>query len=360
MNTTSTDPRIPLVPINNSHSSDCFHPSGPTREEQVGTHFVETAPLMFDKQFDLLTLSQNYLMLGDGTIDNSDSIDPDISLKAFYLEIDGAVHQISVEGSHGTEFKPLTMSGKDLISSALILKFYNRNVAFKLGDINVEAHVNIAGTCIPELGTVVLKVTKFKVVSINGQHRDVDILPINISDIVDKIDAGGLVGYDLKAYRVNYNRRTRYQIPPALLSESVSELGLATSEDSCVAVSDNELKSTKSIHEFMTTLAAIMVNDPEYLWSWHCNIVMANMDAGGNKETAMEGSARFLQILCGVDIRQNPHYVQDLANIETYKQAAELLKPKRGSTSCIFQIDEAAFFKEGPGHTVSDLFKSGE
>lgn len=61
----------------------------------------------------------------------------------------------------------------------------------------------------------------------------------------------------------------------------------------------------------MATVIAAMQADPEYAWSWHCNIAMAFVDAGGDYYTANQGAARFMKLLANVepayDLPAAPH-----------------------------------------------------
>lgn len=41
--------------------------------------------------------------------------------------------------------------------------------------------------------------------------------------------------------------------------------------------------------------------DPDYAWSWHCNIAMGFVDAGGDTYTANQGAARFMRTLAQVE-----------------------------------------------------------
>lgn len=64
----------------------------------------------------------------------------------------------------------------------------------------------------------------------------------------------------------------------------------------------------KRVPEAVKTLCETLRVDPELAWAWHCNITMMAQDAGSPRAVADEGSARFLQLLAGVDIRKHPHF----------------------------------------------------
>ena len=54
------------------------------------------------------------------------------------------------------------------------------------------------------------------------------------------------------------------------------------------------------IHQAVQTVIQAMQYDPDYAWGWHCNIAMAFVDAGGDRYTANQGAARFLEMFAKV------------------------------------------------------------
>lgn len=64
------------------------------------------------------------------------------------------------------------------------------------------------------------------------------------------------------------------------------------------------LASTQQAEEVPAAMKVVleaMRSDPDYAWSWHCNVAMAFVDAGGDHYTANQGAARFMQLLAGVE-----------------------------------------------------------
>ena len=56
-----------------------------------------------------------------------------------------------------------------------------------------------------------------------------------------------------------------------------------------------------SLPEAMQVVLDAMRTDPDYAWSWHCNVAMGFVDAGGDTYTANQGAARFMRILANVE-----------------------------------------------------------
>lgn len=43
---------------------------------------------------------------------------------------------------------------------------------------------------------------------------------------------------------------------------------------------------------------------PDFAWAWHCNIAMAFVDEGGDRDTANRAASRFMQQAFGVKTRE--------------------------------------------------------
>jgi hypothetical protein len=56
----------------------------------------------------------------------------------------------------------------------------------------------------------------------------------------------------------------------------------------------------EQIAQAVQTVIQAMQDDPGYAWAWHCNIAMAFVDAGGDRYTANQGAARFLEMFAKV------------------------------------------------------------
>ncbi len=64
----------------------------------------------------------------------------------------------------------------------------------------------------------------------------------------------------------------------------------------------------------MQQLTAALQADPDYAWSWHCNLAMPVMDVTGvTHRVANEAGARLMRHLFDIDITKHPHYQVDTA-----------------------------------------------
>ena len=55
------------------------------------------------------------------------------------------------------------------------------------------------------------------------------------------------------------------------------------------------------VPDAIKTVIEAMQADSDYAWSWHCNIAMAFVDAGGDHYTGNQGAARFMRMLANVE-----------------------------------------------------------
>lgn len=63
-----------------------------------------------------------------------------------------------------------------------------------------------------------------------------------------------------------------------------------------------------NVKEAMRILSAAIKSDPEYAWSWHCNIAMAARDEGLTHKAANLAAARFMYSAFGVDTLESEQY----------------------------------------------------
>ena len=68
-----------------------------------------------------------------------------------------------------------------------------------------------------------------------------------------------------------------------------------------VADDEQQEQQPPDVPAAMRTVIAAMKDDPEYAWSWHCNVAMAFVDEGGDRYTANQAAARFMRALAGVE-----------------------------------------------------------
>lgn len=64
-----------------------------------------------------------------------------------------------------------------------------------------------------------------------------------------------------------------------------------------------------TVTEAFDTFRTKMRDDPEYAWSWHCNLAMPIKDSTGiSHEAANKAAAHLMQHLFAIDTSTNEHY----------------------------------------------------
>lgn len=63
-----------------------------------------------------------------------------------------------------------------------------------------------------------------------------------------------------------------------------------------------------TVPDAMNVVIAALRDDPDYAWSWHCNVAMAAFDEGLSHYAANKAAARFLRALAGVETTEHPGF----------------------------------------------------
>jgi hypothetical protein len=64
------------------------------------------------------------------------------------------------------------------------------------------------------------------------------------------------------------------------------------------------MTETNQVAAAMQTISDAMRADPDYAWTWHCNVAMAARDAGAPSPEAQAQAAQFMRNAFGVDTSQ--------------------------------------------------------
>lgn len=217
-----------VIPVYRAESADKFvdtNDVAPTTVSINGVNF-ETAPLKMGVDVDLLGISQNAALLKAGTLDQTDALDPCIRIKNLYLKADGNVIKLDnitylttanfVPAPQGDAKEmilafnvnslPLTKNTKKGDGSALT----GALAAIKTNEWVVRLKMVVTGNCNVQVANTSVNSSGVTVSAINDKDRNpVDMTQGEGKAIVDAIKAGELIGFDLKAFRTNSNKRTR-------------------------------------------------------------------------------------------------------------------------------------------------------
>jgi hypothetical protein len=228
-----------IYPVYTSASSGLFVDSQTIAPTTVNVENVsiQTAPLATGKKFSLLGISQTEQLLQAGMMDVTDSIEPAMNLENVYVQFTSTVN--------GTTYTDvIKFSTKELPYAnfvynpqqnyrIMVLNFrtssmlMNQNIttvdgsaptnpflqALVQGDYALRMDCEVTGNCNVELGDTVVygnSISLNSLVDANG--NPIDLTSGVGQQIMEGINSGEIVGYDLYAWRSNLNRRQRGQL----------------------------------------------------------------------------------------------------------------------------------------------------
>lgn len=228
-----------IYPVYTSASSGLFVDSSTIAPTTVNVENVsiQTAPLAVGKKFSLLGASQTEQLLQAGMMDVTDSIEPAMDLENVYIQFSSIVN--------GTTYTDvIKFSTKELPYAnfiynpqqnyrIMVLNFrtssmlMNQNVttvdgtaptnpflqALVNGSYALRMDCEVNGNCNVELGDTVVygnSISLNSLVDANG--NPIDLTSGVGQQIMEGINSGEIVGYDLFAWRSNLNRRQRGQL----------------------------------------------------------------------------------------------------------------------------------------------------
>ena len=221
-----------IVPVFRAQAADKFVDAAviPSFTISLEGEAIETAPLVVGKKVDLLGLSQTETLLSAGIMDQTDAIDPSVSLHNVYLLSNGAagdVLKISTLNlplanfTYSTQNNYRTMSLNFQTTSVLV----NKNTLQADGsalvdfagivtnDLIVRLELMLNGTINIETGECSVFANLLGVYDVKDSSGNLlDLASAPASDVVTAVDATVIAGYDLQAYRTNMNRRQRGQL----------------------------------------------------------------------------------------------------------------------------------------------------
>ena len=189
---------------------------------------ITTAPLAVGARFDLLALSQTDALIANGLMDPSDSVDPAVELENIYVTVGDDRLRLKVNGLAGANFvySPQDLHRVQRMNFTTNGVMLNKNTkqadasalvdlaAIVTSDVVVYLRVGMYGEINVEQGDTqvhALEITVDRVVNpVTGQDIPLGAAPA--AGIVTAFAGAKIVGYDLRAYRSNLNRRQRGQL----------------------------------------------------------------------------------------------------------------------------------------------------
>lgn len=188
-----------------------------------GNNF-KTAPYRTGVEIGIIGLSQTDAQLAGGSANQTDTLDPAISLENLYIKAGNDVLKIGVYGRQGANFTYAQQDrGEDrrlnFDSKYIVLtKDTKQADGSALGDLSILAtkelsvvlNVGVNGTANTEFGSVAVYHNRVAVIRV--LDKDGNVLPTTSADYQDVVAAfanAKVEGYDLRAYKTNVNLRER-------------------------------------------------------------------------------------------------------------------------------------------------------
>ena len=186
---------------------------------------VTTAPLAVGKAFSLLGISQRDALIANGTLDITDSIDTARLVTAYVKTAAGDVIAVDVSDLSGSDFE-YTIQGN---TRKLNLNFKTASVKVTATTTDVTGAVpaefaaigtsvarigfSVFGSVVQDLGDAELTAGGVSVAKVTNAAGQVLDLTAGAGATIAAIFAGAtVIGYDLKAYFSNTNKRQRGQL----------------------------------------------------------------------------------------------------------------------------------------------------
>lgn len=198
----------------------------------ISNNEVRTAPLAVGKKLDLIGISDHPGLIGEGVLDNTDSVHKAISIANLYLHtvaddngtLVNEVFKFPVGGLPRTTFTPAPEgNGLEMVLN-MNLNALNFTSATKTmsgaasialadvttNDLQVRLGVSASGTADLQFGTLQVTPTRLEVLEVLDADGNSVALSTGVgASIVAAVEAMKVIGYDIKASRTNTNRRTQ-------------------------------------------------------------------------------------------------------------------------------------------------------
>lgn len=188
---------------------------------------IDTSVLAVGKKFSLLAISQTDTLLASGVMDVSDSIDPAVTLSAIYVKVGTDILKFATENLPLSAFSPAPqglhrLMNLNFATTSLLINKDTKNADGSAlaaladvvnDDLIVRLEANVTGSVNVELGDTSVygnNVGLFQIQNQLGDTLDPTVAPALA--VATALAGATIIGYDLRAYRTNLNRRTRGQL----------------------------------------------------------------------------------------------------------------------------------------------------
>lgn len=188
---------------------------------------IQTAPLRPGKELNLIGLCQTDQTLARGSFDVTDALAPGITLTAVYVKLGDDIVKLKVDGLFGSNFvyavqglnrrMQLNFETTSLVIDKTTKLFDGSALGdlavISTADLSVRVKVAASGNTNLELGNTVVYGNAVSLATIrNAAGIEIAQTDASVATIVSAFANASIVGYDLKAWLINSNRRQRGQL----------------------------------------------------------------------------------------------------------------------------------------------------
>lgn len=262
-----------VVPVNRAQSVAKFVAPADVAPYAVDLEgeAIQTAPLKVGVPVDLIGISQTDTLLANGVMDITDSLDPAVVLQNVYVKIGADVIKITTQDlplsafnytpqnnyrvsvlNFETKSALFTNNTKKVDGAALA------NAALALIDTNdyiVRVKLVVNGQINIETGETTVYGNMIAVESVKTTAgTDLSLTAAGDGKTIgDAINGGTIIGYDLKAYRSNANRRQRGQLVDTTYVNQVYNVALRSPITAIHPVTTDGQNDASDLNTLITT-----------------------------------------------------------------------------------------------------------
>lgn len=219
-----------VVPVHRAQSQANFVATATlaTRTVDIDGENIVTSALLFNREVDLLGISQSDSLIAAGVQNQTDTLDPSLSVAAFYVQIGNDELRFNVNNLPYSNFVPNAQGDYKLLtlnfeSTSVLL---NKDTVQADGtavtgalaqlaadDLIVRARVVLTGSARTDTGNIKVYGNAFEVYSVTDAATGLAIAlnDGSIAALVAAINGRTMLGYDPMGYRSNANRRQQGQ-----------------------------------------------------------------------------------------------------------------------------------------------------
>lgn len=266
-----------IVPVNRAQSLDKFVDPllVPAYSVDLEGESIHTAPLAIGKKLDIISLSQTDTLLTNGVMDQTDTLDPYITLQNAYIKIGDDVLKIPTINlplanfiySPQDNYRVMNLNfhttsilinkdtkqadGSALVSLASVVT----------NDLIVRVELAMSGSANIEFGNLTVYGNTVGVYSVsNNTGVALDLAASPSAALVTAISAGTIFGYDIQAYRTNRNLRQRGQLIDVTKFNTIYNIPLRSPIAVIHPISDN-VQSDNSDIQSLVVATHIRINN---------------------------------------------------------------------------------------------------